>query len=153
MAFRPACATIFAVAAETSTTRSAAETEAVAAQFAVHLEPGDVVLLGGELGSGKTAFVRGACAALGVTAPVTSPSYVLGQIYPGSPEVAHLDLYRLESIAFADELALEDYLTPQRIGFVEWPHDGELAGARVRARVTLEHAGGDERRITTEWVA
>lgn len=140
------------VTTETTTTHSVSETEAYAARVAVRLSPGDVVLLGGELGTGKTAFVRGACAALGVREPVTSPSFVIGNIYPGSPEVAHLDLYRLDSIALADELALEDFLTPQRIGFVEWPHGGEPAVAAVRARVTLEHAGGDDRTITTEWL-
>ncbi len=129
------------------------ETEAYAAQVANRLNPGDVVLLGGELGAGKTAFVRGACAALGVRGPVTSPSFVIGNIYPGDPEVAHLDLYRLDSIAFADELELEDFLTPRRIGFVEWPHGGEPGGVAARARVTLEHAGGDDRLITTEWLS
>lgn len=142
---------MIAVSTESTTTHSAADTEALAARLAERLRPGDVVLLGGDLGSGKTTFVRGACAALGVTEPVTSPSYVIGNVYPGNPEIAHLDLYRLESIAIADELALEDYLTPQRIGFIEWPHSAGLTGGAVRARVTLEHAGRDDRRITVEW--
>lgn len=143
---------MIALALETTTTHSAAETAAFAAEVAKQLCPGDTVLLGGDLGTGKTVFVRGACMALGVEQAVTSPTYVIGNIYPGDPEIAHLDLYRLDSIETADELVLGDFLTPERIGFVEWPHDTTLPEARVRALVTLEHAGGDDRRISVEWV-
>jgi len=108
-----------------------------------------VVLVSGELGSGKTTFVRGACRELGVQGPVTSPTFTLGQLLPGAGvEVAHLDLYRLGSLADEDPGVLEDYLTPERIGFVEWPEIAELAGLRVAARVRLEHGGGDRRRLT-----
>jgi tRNA threonylcarbamoyladenosine biosynthesis protein TsaE len=108
-----------------------------------------VVLVAGELGSGKTTFVRGACRALGVAGPVTSPTFTLGHVLAGaSSEVAHLDLYRLGSLAAEDPGVLDDYLTPERIGFVEWPELAEPAGLRVAARVRLEHAGGDRRRIT-----
>lgn len=138
--------------AERHITHSAAETAALAAAVSQRLRPGDCVLLTGELGSGKTEFVRGACAALGVDGPVTSPSYVLGNVYAGTPEVAHLDLYRLETIAAADELAFDDFLTPQRIAFVEWPHAELDAFAAIRSRVRFAHAGGDEREITIEWV-
>ena len=65
----------------------------------------------------------------------------------GDPEVAHLDLYRLGSIAGEDPALLEDYLTPDRIAFVEWPAAGEPAFERVAARVRIEHLGGDRRRI------
>jgi tRNA threonylcarbamoyladenosine biosynthesis protein TsaE len=108
-----------------------------------------VVLVSGELGSGKTTFVRGACRQLGVEGPVTSPTFTLGQLLPGEgAEVAHLDLYRLGTLAEEDPGVLDDYLTPERIGFVEWPEIAEPAGLRVAARVRLEHAGGDRRRIT-----
>jgi tRNA threonylcarbamoyladenosine biosynthesis protein TsaE len=124
------------------------ETEAAGAELAERLTPGDVVLVSGELGSGKTTFVRGACRALGVEGPVTSPTFTIGHVLPGSPEVAHLDLYRLGSLAGEDPALLEDYLTPERVGFVEWPAVAEPALARVVARVLLEHEGGDRRRIT-----
>ncbi len=105
--------------------------------------------MSGELGSGKTTFVRGACRALGVRGPVTSPTFTLGQLLPGAEgEIAHLDLYRLGSLADEDPGVLEDYLTPERIGFVEWPEIAEPAELRVAARVRLEHEGGDRRRVT-----
>jgi tRNA threonylcarbamoyladenosine biosynthesis protein TsaE len=124
------------------------ETEAAGAELASRLGPGDVVLVSGELGSGKTTFVRGACRALGVEGPVTSPTFTIGQVLGESPEVAHLDLYRLGSLAGEDPALLEDYLTPDRVGFVEWPALVEPTLERVAARVLLEHAGGDRRRIT-----
>jgi tRNA threonylcarbamoyladenosine biosynthesis protein TsaE len=124
------------------------ETEAAGADLAKRLAPGDVVLVSGELGSGKTTFVRGACRALGVEGPVTSPTFTIGHVLPGSPEVAHLDLYRLGTLAGEDPALLEDYLTPERVGFVEWPAVAEPALERVVARVLLEHQGGDRRRIT-----
>ena len=81
---------------------SPAETEAIAARLAEGLAPGDVVTISGELGSGKTTFVRGACRALGVTAPVTSPTYTIGHRYEGSPDVSHLDLYRFTAVSHAE---------------------------------------------------
>jgi len=132
----------------TQETSSPGQTEHAGAALAGRLEPGDVVLVSGELGSGKTTFVRGACRALGVEGPVTSPTFTIGQIHAGSAEIAHLDLYRLGSLAAEDPALLEDYLTPERIAFVEWPAAGEPAFERVAARVLLEHLGGDRRRIT-----
>jgi tRNA threonylcarbamoyladenosine biosynthesis protein TsaE len=123
------------------------ETEAAGARLAAQLQAGDVVLVSGELGAGKTTFVRGACRALGVTANVTSPTFTIGQLYAGSPDVAHLDLYRLEG---AEPGLLEDYLTPDRIGFMEWPELAEPELERVTARVRIEHAGEDKRTITME---
>jgi tRNA threonylcarbamoyladenosine biosynthesis protein TsaE len=108
------------------------------------------VLVSGDLGSGKTTFVRGAARALGVKGPVTSPTFTVGHVLGGSPEVAHLDLYRLQSLEGEDPALLDDYLTPGRIGFVEWPGVGEAELERVAARVLLEHLGGDRRRITIE---
>jgi tRNA threonylcarbamoyladenosine biosynthesis protein TsaE len=133
-------------------TDSAAATEHAAAELARRLRPGDTVLVAGDLGSGKTTFVRGACRALGILDPVTSPTFTIGQVYGGDgvPEVAHLDLYRLESLAGEDPALLDDYLTPDRIAFVEWPGIAEPAIERVAARVTLEHRGSDRRSITIE---
>jgi tRNA threonylcarbamoyladenosine biosynthesis protein TsaE len=124
---------------------SPAATEAAGARVAAGLEPGDVVLVSGELGSGKTTFVRGACRALGVTGRVTSPTFTIGQVYPGPVEVAHLDLFRLRSLAGEDPALLDDYLTPERIGFLEWPDAAEPRLERVRSRVRIEHGGGDRR--------
>jgi tRNA threonylcarbamoyladenosine biosynthesis protein TsaE len=132
----------------------AAHTEALGAQLAAELRPGDAVLVAGELGAGKTTFVRGACRHLGVTVPVTSPTFTIGQRYPGRDAVvAHIDLYRLGSLDDEDPDLLADYLGPRTIGFVEWPEGEEsaLAGlARIAARVQLEHAGGDRRRVSIE---
>ena len=123
------------------------ETEAAGARLAAGLRAGDVVLVSGELGAGKTTFVRGACRALGVTAKVTSPTFTIGQLYAGNPDVAHLDLYRLDG---AEPGLLEDYLTPDRIGFLEWPERAEPELERVTARVRIEHAGEDRRTINVE---
>jgi tRNA threonylcarbamoyladenosine biosynthesis protein TsaE len=129
-------------------TNTPEQTEAAGAQLAGRLRPGDVVLVSGELGAGKTTFVRGACRALGVAGAVTSPTYTIGQLYGGrGVEVAHLDLYRLPSLAGEDPALLDDYLTPERIGFVEWPAAGEGRIERVVARVRIEHAGADRRAI------
>lgn len=130
----------------TFTTHSPTATEAAGARLAADLAPGDVVLVAGELGSGKTTFVRGACRALGVEEPVTSPTFTVGQVYAGDRlEVAHLDLYRLGSLAGEDPALLEDYLTSERVAFVEWPDVAGQALEPVRARVSLTHGGGDRR--------
>jgi tRNA threonylcarbamoyladenosine biosynthesis protein TsaE len=126
------------------------ETEAAGAELAARLAAGDVVLVAGPLGSGKTTFVRGAARALGVEGPVTSPTFTIGHVLPGRVEVAHLDLYRLPSLASEDPGLLDDYLTPDRVGFVEWPEAAAPALERVTASVRLEHLGGDRRRITVE---
>ncbi len=132
---------------------SAAQTEALGAELAADLSAGDAVLVSGELGAGKTTFVRGAARGLGVTGPVTSPTFTIGQRYPAKVTVAHLDLYRVPGLAGEDPDLLADYLGPDTIAFVEWPQGGEeaIAGfAQIAARVTLEHAGGDRRRVRIE---
>lgn len=123
------------------------ETEALAQRLAAALKPGDVVLLAGELGSGKTTFVRGACRALGVTGAVTSPTFTIGRRYEGRIPVSHLDLYRLGDLADEDPGLLADYLAPDRVAFVEWPEVAGDALPGVVARVALAHRGGDEREI------
>jgi tRNA threonylcarbamoyladenosine biosynthesis protein TsaE len=128
-------------------TASPAETEAAGAELAARLAPGDVVLVSGELGSGKTTFVRGACRALGVEGPVQSPTFTIGYVHEGRVEVAHLDLYRIASLAEEDPGLLDDYVTPERIAFVEWPRAGEPALERIAARVVIEHLEGGRRRI------
>ena len=120
------------------------ETESIAAGLARELGPGDVVTVSGELGSGKTTFVRGACRELGVAVPVTSPTYTIGHRYRGSVPISHLDLYRFAGVSAAEWGDLEPYFD-DAIVFVEWP---EAAGddlPEVRVRVRLEH--GDSARI------
>src|SRR6185312_14375128 len=100
---------------------SPAETEAVAAALAGELEAGDVVTVSGELGAGKTTFVRGACRALGIAAPVTSPTFTIGHRYGGgSVVVSHLDLYRFTEVSAAEWADLEPYFDDALV-FVEWP--------------------------------
>jgi tRNA threonylcarbamoyladenosine biosynthesis protein TsaE len=124
------------------------QTSELAASLARTLEPGDVVLVEGDLGAGKTTFVRGACRALGVSAPVTSPTFTIAQRYPGSTPVAHIDLFRVDGLEHEDPDLLADYLRPDIVTFVEWPEQGGselLKLTAVTARVRLEHAGGDRR--------
>lgn len=132
-------------------TASAAETEALAAGLARALRPGDVVLVSGDMGAGKTTFVRGACRALGVAGPVTSPTFTIARRYEdGAVPVSHLDLFRLaEGLEDEEPELLADELGPDRIAFVEWPEvaRGDPPGVRVAARVRLEHGGGDRRRV------
>ncbi len=128
---------------------SAEETEALGAQLAAGLRPGDVVLVTGELGAGKTTLVRGACKALGVTVPVTSPTFTIGQSYEGAVPVAHLDLFRLQNLDAEEPELLADYIGADTITFVEWPPDGlsDQTGLPIARRVMIEHAGGDQRLI------
>jgi tRNA threonylcarbamoyladenosine biosynthesis protein TsaE len=132
-----------------SESTSAAETEAMAARLVRQLEPGDVVLVSGELGSGKTTFVRGAARALGVVQPVTSPTFTIGHRYAGSLDVSHLDLYRFTGLSAAEWGDLEPYFDGA-IVFVEWPEAGRGALPAPRLTVRLEHAGGDRRRIAVD---
>ena len=136
----------------TQETDSPEATEGVARELASRLRPGDIVLISGEVGSGKTTFVRGACRALGVSDPVTSPSFTIGQLYRGIVPVSHIDLFRLESLAGEDPGLLEEYLGPDRIAFIEWPGAAspELDPERIALRVRLEHRGGDRRLLTVE---
>ena len=123
------------------------QTEAAASDLAARLAPGDIVLVRGEMGAGKTTFVRGACHALGVVGPVTSPTFTIGNLYEaGGRRIAHLDLHRLETLDGEDPALLDDYVDAQTIAFVEWPEvaEGELAD-RARFDVLLRHAGGDTR--------
>jgi tRNA threonylcarbamoyladenosine biosynthesis protein TsaE len=133
-------------------TNSAAETEELGARIAARLQPGDVVLLSGELGTGKTTLVRGACRALGVPGPVTSPTFTIGQRYEGGRlPVSHLDLYRLQTLEGEDPALLEDYLWPEGVGFVEWPGAGEGRLGRPALEVRLSHLAEERRRVEVDW--
>jgi len=128
---------------------SPAETEAVAATLARELRIGDVVTVSGELGSGKTTFVRGACRALGVTVPVTSPTFTVGHRYPADPDVSHLDLFRFQGFSAAEGGDLEPYFD-DAICFVEWPEAAVGALPPVRVEVRLSHVDPAHRDITLE---
>jgi len=125
------------------------ETEALAARLAARLAPGDVVTVSGELGAGKTTFVRGACRALGVSGRVTSPTFTIGHRYEGRVTVSHLDLYRFEGVSSAEWGDLEPYFDGAVV-FVEWPEAAGAALATVRAAVHLQHHAGDRRLITVD---
>jgi tRNA threonylcarbamoyladenosine biosynthesis protein TsaE len=125
-----------------------AETESLGAELARGLTAGDVVLVQGELGAGKTTLVRGAARALGVAGPVTSPSFSIGHRYTGEKViVSHLDLYRLDGLEQEDPGLLDEYFGPGRIAFVEWPQEGEAELSGPRLRVSLTHAAAGRRRI------
>jgi tRNA threonylcarbamoyladenosine biosynthesis protein TsaE len=128
---------------------SPAETEAVAARLARELRVVDVVTVSGELGSGKTTFVRGACRALGVTVPVTSPTFTVGHRYPADPDVSHLDLFRFQGFSAAEWGDLEPYFE-NAICFVEWPEVAVDALPPVRVEVRLSHVDPAHRQITLE---
>jgi tRNA threonylcarbamoyladenosine biosynthesis protein TsaE len=138
-------------------TADQAGTERLGAELARSLAAGDVVLLSGDLGAGKTTFVRGAAGALGVRGPVTSPTFAIGNRYPvadpgvaGLAAVSHLDLYRLGDLGAEDPDLLADYISPDAIAFVEWPGAAEDTIAEfgvIRYRVAIVHAGGDQRHI------
>ena len=129
---------------------SPVETESVAAALAGDLRSGDVVTVSGELGSGKTTFVRGACRALGVTVPVTSPTFTVGHRYPADTvDVSHLDLYRFQGFSAAEWGDLEPYFQ-EAICFVEWPEAAAGALPPVRVKVRLSHVDAAHRLIALE---
>jgi tRNA threonylcarbamoyladenosine biosynthesis protein TsaE len=120
-------------------TGSVEETRAVGRAVAGVLLAGDLVALAGDLGAGKTAFIQGAAAGLGVTDPVVSPTFTLVREYPGRLEVVHIDVYRLERISEVLDLNFEDYLEDGRVVFVEWGDvvQGLLPASRVEVLLTL----------------
>ena len=130
--------------------RSPAETEDVAARLARELSVGDVVTVAGELGSGKTTFVRGACRALGVADHVTSPTFTIGHRYErGDVAVSHLDLFRFTGVSPAEWGDLEPYFE-KAIAFVEWPEAGATALPPPRLAVRLQHVDPARRMIRVE---
>jgi tRNA threonylcarbamoyladenosine biosynthesis protein TsaE len=125
-----------------------AATERIAAAVAVQLAPPDVVNVVGELGAGKTAFVRAACAALGVTDPVTSPTFTVGNRYRGGPfPVSHLDLYRSAGVSPEEWADLEPYFD-DAVCFVEWPEPGAGVLPPPRLTVELRFQEGDARLVS-----
>ena len=124
--------------------------EAIAGRLARALRPGELVLLFGPLGAGKTTLVRMLCSELGVTDPVRSPSFTIANVYAGPVTVNHLDLYRLEMVAAEDSLALEEYTSPDAITLVEWPEAGMPELGDAAWVVHMEHESLTTRVITIE---
>jgi tRNA threonylcarbamoyladenosine biosynthesis protein TsaE len=125
------------------------ETEAVAGRLARLLQVGDVVTVSGDLGAGKTTFVRGACRALGIEVPVTSPTFTVGHRYAGQPDVSHLDLFRFHGFSAAEWGDLEPYFQAA-ICFVEWPEAAAGSLPPVRVAVRLSHVDRERRTIEVE---
>lgn len=143
-------------AASASVSGSAEATEALAAGLAAELRPGDVVHVCGEIGAGKTTFIRGACRALGFDGPVTSPSYTICNRYEdGLVPISHLDCQRLEGASDEEAGLLDDEAGPDRVTFIEWPQQSEqsvgvLATIPASLRVELSHLSESERTISFE---
>ena len=131
----------------TVVSRSPAETRRLGRELGKTLKAGDVVLLEGELGAGKTTFVKGIAEACGVTVGVRSPTFALMHRYRGTPDLVHIDLYREKSAASLDDLALDEAFD-EAILVIEWPK--EIAATRWPAarRVRLEHVDETTRQIT-----
>ena len=124
-------------------TTSPAETEAAGEQFGERLAQGDLVLLKGDLGAGKTTFVRGLMRGVGSPAHVASPTFQLVRVYPGRVQIAHVDLYRLEDGADLVDLGLDELLDQGAV-VVEW---GDRLETPEAALLSIEHLGGDRRRL------
>lgn len=123
------------------------ETTSIAEDIVKGFEPGDVVYLYGELGSGKTIFVKGVCAALGVQEDVTSPSFVIATEYEGSMKIAHIDLYRLPN-GQVNELPIEEYVAENGITLIEWADRMEVGQRGIKIRFTImDH---EQRKIEIE---
>lgn len=132
-------------------TDSPEATCAVAAELAARLRPGAVIALHGELGAGKTCFVQGLAAALGVDRPVTSPTYTLVSEYGARLRLAHIDLYRLRGAGDALGMGLDEYLFSDGVTAIEWAERaGDLLPAHTIHVRLAPGAAATERRIEIE---
>ena len=133
--------------------RGPEETGRAGRELAALLEAGDLVLVSGEVGAGKSTLIRAAMRELGVTGAIPSPTFTIGRLYEGDSQpvpVAHLDLYRLGGLESEDPGLLAEYFGSDRISFVEWPGgaDAELTEMATRVvRVAIEHVDPEQRRI------
>jgi tRNA threonylcarbamoyladenosine biosynthesis protein TsaE len=133
----------------TALTRSAAETLAVAEAVGALLRPGDVVVLAGDLGTGKTTFARGVARSLGVTGPVVSPTFTIVREYEGRVRLLHVDVYRLERIQELHDVGFEEMVGDDAVTLVEW---GDVVAAllpRERLEVRLAAGAGEDDRVVT----
>ena len=134
----------------TVTTESSADTEALARVVSGHVVGGDVVLLAGDLGAGKTVFARGLGAGLGVTEAVVSPTFTLARVYEGRLRMVHVDVYRLDTVHELLDLGLDDLAEDHAVTVVEWGDVVSAAFVPDRLEVTLEHLTDEPeaRRVT-----
>ncbi|MBR6096351.1 MAG: tRNA (adenosine(37)-N6)-threonylcarbamoyltransferase complex ATPase subunit type 1 TsaE [Oscillospiraceae bacterium] len=129
-------------------THSEAETEALGARFAAGLSDGAVVALYGDLGAGKTAFVRGMARGMGLDVRVSSPTFTIVNEYTGPRELCHFDMYRLEGADELFDIGWEDYLRRGAVCAVEWSERVEEAFEGDEIRVRIEKLDDNARRIT-----
>lgn len=135
---------------QTYISRSEAETEAIGEKFAQGLVGGTVVAMYGDLGAGKTAFVRGMARGMGLSCRVSSPTFTIVNEYEGERELIHFDMYRLESSDELFDIGWEDYLNRGAVCAVEWSEKVEDAFYGDETIVRIEKLGDTERRITIE---
>ena len=132
------------------TSNSEADTEAIGAEFARNLPKGSVIAMYGDLGAGKTAFVRGMARGLGLNAHVNSPTFTIVNEYPGERELIHFDMYRLSSSDELFDIGWEDYLARGAICAVEWSENVSDAFFGDEIKVTIEKTGDASRKITID---
>ncbi len=133
---------------ETFITNNEQETEALGERFAAKLPDGTVVAMYGDLGAGKTAFVRGMARGMGLSCRVSSPTFTIVNEYLGDRELIHFDMYRIEGADELFEIGWEDYLNRGAVCAVEWSEKVEDAFFGDEIRVTIEKLGDTKRKIT-----
>jgi len=130
--------------------RNESETEALGARLAASLPGGSVVAMYGDLGAGKTAFVRGMARGMGLTCRVSSPTFTIVNEYLGERELIHFDMYRIGSADELFDIGWEDYLNRGAVCAVEWSENVEDAFFGDEIVVRIEKLGDTERKITIE---
>ena len=135
---------------QTYISNSEAETEEIGARFAKNLPGGTVVAMYGDLGAGKTAFVRGMARGMGLTCRVSSPTFTIVNEYLGQRELIHFDMYRLSGADELFEIGWEDYLNRGAVCAVEWSEKVEDAFFGDEVRVTIDKLDDSRRKITIE---
>jgi tRNA threonylcarbamoyladenosine biosynthesis protein TsaE len=132
-----------------TTTRAAAETHALGQRLGAILRPGDVVVLDGELGTGKTVVAKGIAVALGVTEPVVSPTFTVMREYDAATPLVHVDVYRLDHFQELHDLGFDDVVGGEAVTVVEWGDRVSAALPSERLRVLLEPGDADDERVVS----
>lgn len=130
-------------------TNSAAETKKLAKSLAKKIKAPCVIALYGDLGSGKTTFIQGFVAGLGIKDKVQSPTFVFVRLYGTKPIIYHIDLYRIENIKYAEGIGLSEFITdPNGITLIEWPEVVESQLPANTIKIRFDHLEGDSRKIS-----